>query len=355
MTDSSSSKPRSGRKRLYREVLRVAVILLLLEMVVRIEPVKSLLADALDPYENLLWYSENMPVYQDQLRNGPHYDVWLGGSSYMMTSLQPEWIGKTVRDSGIEGLSFQNYGLNTMQNLADMADIYDRWLLQMDQPDYMILAISFFNFTPGGRLPSRARTSPMEQATIFSDSVDDYAAGWLYRNSVLYRYTLLARNATFIARDAALITPMPLGGFVEANDAFDGCDPTTWLTAETPPGLMPITDFSRVDHFLNVIQARGIPVAIVNIPMQYCALRNIFHNYADYSERYLTPVTEHLRSRAIPFLDMDTPFQAQVTEDEQHLYFRDFNHPNSQGARLFSQWTGEFVADWLRTQAGESP
>jgi hypothetical protein len=349
MTDSSSSKPRSGRKRLYREVLRVAVILLLLEIVVRVEPFKSLLADALDPYENLLWYSENMPAYQDQLTNGPHYDVWLGGSSYMMTGLQPEWIGETVRESGIEGLSFQNYGLNTMQNLGDMADIYDRWLFQMDQPDYMILAISFFNFTPGGRLPSRARTSPMEQATIFSDSIDDYAAGWLYRNSALYHYTLLARNATFIPRARALLQPMPLGGFVEANDPFGGCDPNRWANANTQPDLTMITEYSSLDRFLNVIQARGIAVAIVNIPMQYCSMRNSFVSFADYRARYLTPVSDHLRSLGILFLDMDSPFQAQIAEDEQHLYFRDFNHPNSKGARLFSQWTGEFAATWIKS------
>jgi hypothetical protein len=299
----------------------------------------------------LLWYSENMPAYQDELLHGSHHGVWLGGSSYMMTSLQPEWIAETVHEAGIEDLSFQNYGLTTMQNLDDMAEIYDRWLFQMDQPDYMILAISFFNFTPGGgRLPSRARSSPMEQAIIFQDSIDDYAAGWLYRSSALYRYALLARNATFIPRDQAVLKPMPLGGFVEALDQFGDCDRAAWLASDAPTALTLFTDFSRLDRFLNVIQARGIPVAIVNIPMQYCALRNSFLSFADYSERYLTPVTNHLRSLGIPFLDMDTPFREQVAEDQQHLYFRDFNHPNTAGARLLSQWTGEFVADWLKTQ-----
>jgi hypothetical protein len=330
-------------------VLRVAVSLLLLEMVVRLPPVKAVLDEALNPYENLLWYSENMPAYQEQLRNGPHYDVWLGGSSYMMTGLQPEWVGAAAHENGVEGLSFQNYGLNTMQNLGDMAEVYDQWLFQMDQPDYMILAISLYNFTPGGRLPSRVRTSPMEQATIFSDSVDDYAAGWLYHNSALYRYTLLARNATFIPRDQTILKAMPLGGFVEANDPFDGCDPTAWLTADAPLASTLFTDFSRLDYFLNVIQARGIPVAIVNIPMQYCALRNSFLSIADYRERYLTPVTDHLQALDIPFLDMDSPFQAQVAADEQRLYFRDFNHPNGKGAALFSQWTGEFAAAWIKT------
>jgi hypothetical protein len=355
MSLSSTSSSNIGWRRLRREILRVAIVLLLLEIVVRIDPVKSLLADALDPYENLLWYSENMPAYQDELRRGSHHEVWLGGSSYMMTSLQPAWIAETVQNAGIEGLSFQNYGLNTMQNLDDMAAIYDRWLFQMDEPKYMILGISLLNFTRGGRLASRARSSPMEQATIFQDSIDDYAAGWLYRSSALYRYALLARNATFIPRDQAILKPMPLGGFVEATDPFSGCDSTAWVAADTPPGLTLIDNFSTLDHFLSVIQARGIPVAIVNVPLQYCSLRNAFPDYRDYADSYLKPMADHLRAMGIPFLDLDTQFQAQVVEDQQHRYFRDLNHPNTAGAHLFSQWTGEFVAEWLKTQPGGTP
>src|SRR6266536_4079334 len=196
--------------RLRREILRVLAVLMILEMIARIGPVKTWLSDTLDPYENLLWYSENIPSYQDQLLHGPHYDVWMGGSSYMMTSLQPDWVKNEVTAQGIDGLAFQNYGLTTMQNLNDMAAIYDRWMFKMDQPQYVILGISLLNFTQGGRQPSMARSSPMERTYIFPDSVDDYIAGWFYQHSMFYHYVLLSRNATFIPRDQALLKSMPL-------------------------------------------------------------------------------------------------------------------------------------------------
>jgi hypothetical protein len=270
----------------------------------------------------------------------------------MMTALQPEWVAETAAAAGIEGLSFQNYGLNTMQNLDDMAVIYDRWLFQMGKPKYMVLGLSVLNFTTRGRMASMARSSPMEQATIFQDSVDDYAAGWLYRNSALYRYALLSRNATLIPRDQAVLKPMPLGGFVEALEPFSGCDQTVWVPEDTPPGLTMINNFSTLDHFLSVIQAQGIPVAVVNIPVQYCSFRNTFPDYEDYANSYLKLLGNHLGAMGIPFRDLDSQFQVEVAEDQQHLYFRDYNHPNIEGARLFSQWTGEFVAEWLKTQPG---
>ncbi len=146
MSPSSTSSSNLGWRRLRREVLRLALVLLLLEIIVRVEPVKSLLADALDPYENLLWYSDIMPAYQDQLQNSAHYDVWLAGSSYMMTGLQPEWVQAELESGEESGLTVQNYGMTDMRNLYDMAAVYDRWMLQMDQPDYLIMGISVFNF-----------------------------------------------------------------------------------------------------------------------------------------------------------------------------------------------------------------
>jgi hypothetical protein len=346
---STSNSKTAGWSRLRREILRVVVVFVLLECIARIGPVKTWLSYTLDPYENLLWYSENMPSYQDQLLHGPHYDVWLGGSSYMMTSLQPDWIKNEAAAQGIDGLSFQNYGLNTMQNLNDMAAIYDRWMFRMDQPQYMILGISLLNFTQGGRQPSRARSSPMERTYIFPDSVDDYIAGWLFQHSRFYHYALLARNATFIPRDQALLKSMPLGGYAESSTTFN-CDSSAWLPPDSPSHQSSYGDFSALGNFIDVIRARNIPVIVVNIPLQYCSMRNGFADYADYIVSYLKPVGAYLEAMGVPFLDLDTQFRAQVPDDEQFLYFRDTNHPNIEGAKRFSQWTADFFADWMKSR-----
>ena len=162
---------------------RAARMLPQLEMVIRIEPVRSLLSDALNPYENLLWYSNYMPAYQEQLQNGPHYNLWLVGSSHMVTGLQPEWVQHEIKTQGVSGLTVQNYGLTNMLNLYDMAAMFDRWMFQFDQPDYVVIGLSGFNFSINAIGDSLAHTSPMERTYIFPDSVDDYGAGWLFRNS----------------------------------------------------------------------------------------------------------------------------------------------------------------------------
>jgi len=346
---STSSSKNPGWRRLWREMGRLAVLLLILELTLRIEPVRSVLSNTLDPYENLLWYSEYMPAYREQLTSGPHYDVWMVGSSYMMTSLNPQWIQEEVAARGVRGLTFQNYGMTVMANLSDMAMMFDRWMFQMDQPRYMILGIAMHNFLNSAQQPSRVRSSPMETTFIFPDSLDERVAGWLYQNSALYHYALLSRNATFIPRERTVPQEMPLGGFVESSNSFEDCDPAIWIPADAPSGLLTFNDFSGLDQFIDIIQRRGIPLAVVNIPAQYCVVRNIFPSYEDYKSSYLKAITEHLRQKEIPFLDLDTSFYETVPQDAQSQYFRDYGHPNLEGARLFSDWTAAFVADWLQT------
>jgi hypothetical protein len=50
----------------------------------------------------------------------------------------------------------------------------------------------------------------------------------------------------------------------------------------------------------------------------------------------------------ISFVDLDTYFQAEVPEDDQHLYFADVAHSDETGVAAFSQWTAEAVATWLK-------
>jgi hypothetical protein len=290
----------TGWARLRREIFRVFVVLLLLELVARVDPVKSWLANTLDPYENLLWYSENMPAYRDQLLHGPHYDLWLAGSSYMMTGLQPEWVNSAIADQGHKGLTVQNYGMTDMRNLYDMADVYDRWMLQMDQPKYMVIGISVFNFSAKG--DSTAHGSPMERTYIFPDSIDDYLSGWLFRNSDLYRYSLLARNASFIPRDEAVLKPHPLGGYIKGDTAFEGCDPSEWKAPDSAQDPYPQEVFAPLDRFIHVVQARHIPLVIVDIPLQYCNMRRFFPSREAYETNYIQQVTTHIAAKNIPFL-----------------------------------------------------
>lgn len=334
-------------RHLLRDVLRVLLVLVALELVVRFEPINSWLRGRLDPYANLLWYSDYMPSYQDQLTNGPHHDFWLVGSSYIMTSLNPASIQKTVQDQGFQGMTFQNFGLSGMRNLADMAEVYDRWMFQQDKPRYILMAISINNFAGGSYAPSVARNSPMENAVVFPDSLDDYIAGFLFNNSKLFRYTLLARNATFVPFENARLIQRPLGGYIEDPLEFVSCQSTSWVEEDNPKFQYSVSQFERMDTFIKVIQARQIPLIVVNIPFNYCGLRQFFASYENYENAYLKPMAEHLQQLGIPFYPLDTDFYATVPEDVQYQYYEDTAHPNQKGSILMSQWTADFIVSWL--------
>jgi hypothetical protein len=347
LSSTSSSKP-TGWRRARRELLRLVIVLLVLELVVRFGPGHSILSSALDPYENLLWYSDIMPAYRQQLTNGPHYDMWLAGSSYMMTGWQPEWFQADLNAHGIQNLTVQNYGMTDIRQLGDMAQVFDRWMFRMDQPEYMVIGVSVFNASATGRAPITA--SPMERAIIFPESIDDLVNGWLYNASALYRYSLLARNATFIPLEEAALKPHPLGGYIPGDTPFENCNPDEWKPADFQQDRYPESLFAGLDRLIEVTQARGIPVVVVEIPLQYCNMRRFFASEETYQQNYLAPLTAHLQANRIPFFNMATRFYEEVPDEEQYLYFMDRHHPNSRGAEVFSAWAAEFVADWLKMQ-----
>ena len=119
---STSSSKKAGWPRLRRDILCVVVALLALELVMRLDPVRLSLSQALDPYENLLWYSDYMPSYRDQLVHGPHYDVWMVGSSYMMTGLQPQWVQEQMAALAerLEQLSLDDVILSEQRDGGDL-------------------------------------------------------------------------------------------------------------------------------------------------------------------------------------------------------------------------------------------
>lgn len=328
-------------------MIRLLVILVLLEIIVRLEPANSFLERALKPYENLLWYTENMPIFRDQLLNGPHYDFWFAGSSYVATSLRPDWVQQDVRASGIPDLTFQNYALTGMRNLTDLAELYDRWMFQMDQPQYLVLGVSFANFTTATAQFSVARSSPMESVFIYPDSVDDYVVGSLYSQSALFRYTLLLRNATFIPPEKTFLKSKPLGGYVDDPLEFKNCDPQQWVVSDQPQQPYSTDAFERMDDFIEVVQEWDIPLVVVNIPLTFCGMRRFFISYEEYRSSYVDVVAAHVREKGIPFFELDTQFYNTVPEDKQWRYYEDSTHPNHRGAALMSRWVAEFIVSWL--------
>lgn len=341
-----SSTSNSKWARLRRDVLRLIGILLLLEVAARVDPVRSLLASKLDTYENLLWYSDLLPAYQDQLKNGSHYDVWMIGSSYMMTSLDPAQIQAEVQAAGFEGMTFQNYGMTNMRNLVEMAAVFDRWMLQLDQPDVVVIAIAEQNFLNNAELPGRIFGSPMENMLIFPDTVDDYVARFLYNTSAVFRYGVISRNAFLQPLERAALKSYPSGGWTPSENTYEPCD----FSVFKPPPFNQTAfqaGITRFDQLVEVFQKREIPIVVVNIPLSACGLHRFYPTFEAYQHNYLQPITAHIESLGLPFLELDTRFYAEVPEAEQHLFFSNLSHPNLTAGKMLSSWTADFIAAWL--------
>lgn len=342
MSHLSISNSKTRWRRLRRDLSLLLVGLIALELVCRVPTVNSLLAEHLDPYENLLWYDWIMPAYQEQLRAKPGYDVWLLGSSYMMTSLDPQRIQSELRDN----VTVQNYGFTRALNFNNVSDMV-AWLFTLDRPRYVVIGTTVLNFNAGAANPVSAYSSPYESVYIFRDSPDDAIAGFLYRTSAFYRYAILARNATFIPIEQTLYRPIPYGGFVASETVLD-CDVKFSTTHEFSPNLRYDAGLARLEKLIETVQEQGIQVAVINVPLPACALDD-FGSYAAYEQQYLNPLAAHLASRQIPFFALDPQFYAEVPLEDQEQYFANNTHANQRGADLFSEWSAKFVADWLET------
>jgi|GEM_PF-5404324 len=347
MTLSSASSPDTASRRLRRGALALVLSLLVLELAVRFPPLNAALSSALDPYERLLWYYPAMPAYQAQLRSS-HYDLWLVGSSYLATALEPQQVQARLEAGGLS-VSVQNYGFSLMQNLADMSLVMARWMLTLDKPRYALIGLHWGNFGWNGARPARARSSPMERATIFRDTLEDSLGGLMYASSALFRYAALARNAFIVPREKTDLQDMPLGGYVANKETYQ-CDETLWtqenrVTPEDMTGHL-----ARLDALIDVLQKNGVRVAVVSIPYQYCALRRSYSDTESYIALYLEPVAAHLAARGIPYAEFDRRFYAAFPSgEEQASYYNDPSHPNEKGAVILSAWAGEFAAEWLRS------
>ena len=339
---TSSSKIR-GWKRVWRDLLSVALLIVVAELILRIGPIQAFLAEKLDPYENLLWYDRTLPAYEEQLRHHPDYTIWLLGSSPMMTGLNPAIIQENLRQAGYEGITVQNYGFTTMLNLGVMAQVVDRWLLELDQPQYIILGVAQANFTTTGADRNRIEDSPLENLMIYPDNIDDYVARFLYTNSVLFHYSILAHNATIIPVERTRPDPLPLGGYTERSGTIN-CQQYLNFTRNGQIASVDLEGgLDRMDQLLDVIQARNIPVLVVNIPIARCLLDDRFRAVDYYRTAYLEPLADHLHQRGIPFFDIDAAFYELPAKD-QNGFFDNGIHPNTDGADFMSSLLGHFLS-----------
>lgn len=337
--------------RLLRDLAWVALILLTLELLLRLPPLSQRVEEVLANYEGLLRYDRYLPAYEREMEVNTDnlHNMWLLGSSYMMTSLNPERIQVYLDPPVSESISVQNYGLTELRDLEVMARTLGADLLLMDQPRYAVIGVGARNFVDQAAADTPILQSPYERAMILPSTIDDHIAGFLYRNSYLYRYTILLRSYFSAGGERFGPPSLWLGGYTERTGQIS-CDVEPDLSQERAPENF---DFNagaqRLDSFINTLESRGIHVMVLSIPLPACTIYDAeeFGSYENYMRHYLQPLTQHLQERAVPFYELDTRLFEEVPVAEHGLYYTDRTHTNIQGAALFSVWAAEYISDWL--------
>ena len=339
MSHSSTFSSKLTWRRIAIDVLCVIGVLLVLEMIVRLPPVHDYLAARLDTYEHLFWHDPNMPRYTNDLRENPDYTFWFVGSSYMMTAINPAAIRPEIAP-----MTAQNFGMTVMTNLAYMSEIMTRWMLQQGEPQTMVLFVAEPNFS--NPYLQESRNGIFEQTFLFPDSISDNAGRWLYNQSQLYRYLLLARNAPLVPYEDTLREPRENGGFWQHIGEPYTCPTATPLSQQINPITYHV-GHNNLETFITMTQQHNIPLMIISIPIPECTWRLRYMDFADYQNTYLQPVAALAEEHGIPFFELDTRFQAEVASNEQQNYFYDAHHANQEGAELFSVWTTGILNQWL--------
>lgn len=341
MCRSSTSSSSTSWRRVRRGAVWLLLALLGIEGFLRLPPIAAWRAAHISPYERLLWSDDFLPGYQ-QMLDSRGYDLWLIGSSYMMTGLDPAQIAAGMP----QPLRMENFGMNRMLNLETMSLMLDRWLLQHGTPRYAVLGVSVRNFIALAGDPTPAETSPYERRFIFADNLDDHLARLLYAHSALYQTALLGRSAATIP--LMRVTQPAQGGYVPRVTVLD-CAAALSAEARGDPTLRlaVAAGFARLDALLAVFARRGIPVLVVGIPAPACVVDFFYGGHAVYMREYVAVVEAHLSERGVPSAFLDARFQEVIPPYEQFAYFADSHHPNVEGAALFSAWTAEALAEWL--------
>jgi hypothetical protein len=215
-----------------------------------------------------------------------------------------------------------------------------RWMLQLSEPQTMVLFVAEPNFS--NPYLQESRNGVFEQTFLFPDSISDYAGQFMYNQSQLYRYLLLARNVPLVPYEDTLRAPRENGGFRLHTGTPYICPTAAPLSQPIPPINYQVGR-NNLETFIKMTEQHHLPLIVISIPIPECVWRLRYADFEDYRTTYLQPVAQLVQEHGIPFFELDTRFQAEVAPDEQQNYFYDAHHANARGAELFSGWTADIL------------
>lgn len=284
------------------------------------------------------------------VREGTPIDCIFLGNSMMWLGVDPLIVSRTFEEKTGEEIHCFNFGVSALP--ASSAGEIATMLVDKYHPKILIYGI----FARDYAVPASA-----EDAYVISDTLwlkyrngNFNMVGWLYDKSSIFQYKGHIRDLLYMHYLEDVLVqkndpPYKAYGLdpkydvrldVRISPDFESDhnrDPVKWLTNfqtrnENLNGLQTIVNQSNKD----------VHVIILEMPFYETALEFFGNGEQDYSS-YIQPVDAITASGKVPFwrLSEQPPLAPKVWWDYLHL--------NLKGARLFSEWLGDKLADTYRS------
>lgn len=312
--------------------------------------------------EPLLWHRREVAVKLQQverLRAASPIDVLFVGSSNAYSGISPTAFDQAHQATTGQTIVSYNAGLAALP-IATVDLFVERVFADAAAPKALVVILTPRDMNqnnPVNRdLHTEATASAYGQALL----ADGWPAGltrFLLEHSFLFRY----RNTLTLALLNGFRSPETLPTVYE-NPPFDSRGYAAILasmsehvtgeahTQELANAVLAMREFDPTEHIaalermVQFCHARGIRLAMVNMPMHTYMMSGFEHPEADY-QRYLDAVQAVSSRYQVPFWDMNaSPYREQFGDDD----FGDLIHLNDQGAQKASRILAALYAGWVQ-------
>jgi hypothetical protein len=284
-------------------------------------------------------------------------DCLVMGSSMVDVGFDPEAFAEAYQSATGQTLQCFNFGIDGLAAVGSgpMADI----LVQDYRPRVLIYGTDARDYT----VPRQA-----EETTVVLDSPwvqyrlgKPNLSGWLLEHSYLYRYR------DHLSRLARLDMKRTLRSQSRNRFTALGFLPITEVAADVSippqPGMdvqnleylySQLSDYEvRPENLAGLQQLLGLAgpdlvVIVVEMPVPPTYFQIFGHGRDDYA-RFTGEVSRLAQENGVPFWRVNPEFRAPVTD------WNDYSHLNAHGARIFSQWLGRQVAEFVAPDSVSIP
>jgi hypothetical protein len=315
--------------------LTIPLVLLASEIVAR-SPLGTFLPAPSIQADNFL-FEAKIYALERQVRQDGKLDCLFIGSSVSNSDIDPEIVERVYRERTGSSIHCYNLGIPalTLKNGTAIADA----VITRFHPKVLIYALlprDINDLTANAdHLETIDWITYNQGHPSFNGWLVNHSYGWRY--FLTWRYWLIPKNRIKMAEDTLWLTSK---GFQPAQGIREPYIPNPTMTPERLRGAW--ADVERVqtmERFL-ALREKGVTIVLVEGPAYHEPDQSDAETWRVYQTDYLPTLLTILETNNIPFWRTEA-ISIQVPKPNWY----DWLHLNSAGAKTFSEWLGEQMAD----------